>query len=103
MEFIDSVKNLISKNYYNSEKNENMEKEIILCNPVGHRFVKSFVTEYEKYEGEAGETYKELLDTLYEICVKEMALILPTRGIFVVIGFLESSEYKDQVSSLERK
>mmetsp|Transcript_37253 Transcript_37253/g.33436 ORF Transcript_37253/g.33436 Transcript_37253/m.33436 type:complete len:99 (+) Transcript_37253:886-1182(+) len=68
-----------------------------MCNNAGHRFVKSFITEFEKYNGEATDLYKEVLDGIYELCVKEIAILLPTKAIFIIVGFMEQPDYKEQM------
>ena len=87
----------IIDNYTNNQKSKNVESDIIICHNVGHRFVKSLVVDSQNYESQSDHPYQELIENLYQLIEKELPVILPTKGIFIVVAFIEFTRYKDQV------
>jgi hypothetical protein len=72
------------------------QKDSIICHPLGHRFVKSLVIDYQTFHGI--QEYDEIIESLYELVQTELAVLIQTKAIFVIIAFIENTEYKDQVS-----
>lgn len=72
------------------------QKDSIICHPLGHRFVKSLVIDYQTFR--SIPEYEELIEKLYELVQTELAVLIQTKAIFVIIAFIENTDYKEQVS-----
>ena len=84
-------------NYNKSNKASDLEHNVLITHPQGHRLVKNIVTGYQNYNGEAKAFYDEIIEKIYEFCIKELPILLQTKAIFVIIALIENTEYKDQV------
>ena len=100
--FVTSIVNKIITDYKergakkNVEKKEEQEEQLI-SHAITHRFVKTFVIEYANYSGPHKEFYQAKIDDLYEFILKELAVLINTKAVFVVIALVEFTHYKDQV------
>lgn len=94
---IDTTIDTIIENYNNSDKSKDLEHNVLISHPVGHRLVKSLIAGYSKYEGEAKQYYSDILEKIVEFAIKELPILLQTKAIFVVIALVENTDYKDQV------
>ena len=81
----------------NQQKKEEEQEEQLISHAITHRFVKTFVIEYANYSGPHKEFYQAKIDELYEFILKELAVLINTKAVFVVIAFVEFTDYKDQV------
>jgi hypothetical protein len=86
----------ILENYSANSKSKDTEKDLLICHPVGHRFVKSLVIDYPQYQ--AIPAYTEMIEKIYELIQTELAVLIGTKAIFVIIAFIEHTDFKDQVN-----
>lgn len=99
LEFVQKVHDVILENYHSNRNSKDLEKDVIICHPIGHRFVKSLVIEYQNYQNLTDASYHDQIEKLYQLLEKEFPSLLPTKAIFIVIAFLEFTRYKDQVKT----
>jgi len=97
-ELITTAVDTIIDNYNKSDKAKDLEHNVLISHPSGHRLVKSLISGYQKYAGEAKEFYDELIEKIFEFAIKELAILLQTKAIFVIIALIENTDYKDQVN-----
>jgi len=96
-ELVTTTVDTIINNYNKSDKSKDLEKNVLISHPSGHRLVKSLIAGYQNYAGEAKEFYGEIIEKLFEFVIKELSILLQTKAIFVVIALIEQTEYKDQI------
>jgi hypothetical protein len=96
-EFVKSTIGFIIENYNNADKTKDLETNIILCHNTGHRFVKNLILEYQNYQNESQPLYFEMIEKIYELIQKDLPLFLQTKAIFIIIAFIEFTDYKEQV------
>jgi hypothetical protein len=100
LNFVQSLFDTIMENYNSHHKTKNLEKDVIICHPIGHRFVKNLVVDYQNYQNLPDMAYHQQIEKLYQLLEKELPVLLPTKAIFVVIAFIEFTSFKDQVNKL---
>ena len=96
-ELIKTTITTIIDNYNKSDKSKDLQHKVLISHPNGHRLVKNLITDYKDFDGEAKDFYGEIIEEIYELVIKELAILLQTRAIFVVIALIENTDYKDQV------
>jgi hypothetical protein len=97
-EFVKSTIGTIVDDYNNADKTKDLEANVILCHNTGHRFVKSLILEYQNYQNETQPLYFEMVEKIYELVQQDLPLLLQTKAIFIIIAFIEFTDYKDQVN-----
>jgi len=96
-ELITTAVDTIIDNYNKSDKAKDLEHNVLISHPNGHRLVKSLISGYQKYSGEAKQFYDELIEKIFEFAIKELSILLQTKAIFVIIALIENTDYKDQL------
>jgi hypothetical protein len=96
-EFVRNAINVVVENYNNTDKSKDLEANLIICHNTGHRFIKSLIIEYQNYQNDTQPLYFELVEKIYEIVQQDLSLLIQTKAIFIIIAFIEFTDYKDQV------
>lgn len=94
---INTTIDTIIGNYDKSDKSGDLQKDVLITHPLGHRLVKSIVHGYQNYNGDAKDFYGEIIEKIYEFIIKELSILLNTKAIFIIIALIESTQYADQV------
>jgi len=95
--FITSVISKVLTDYKEHSKSGKVQEECLLGHAVTHRLVKSFVIEFGNYTGGQKDYYQGKIDELFELVFKELAVLVNTKAIFIIIAFIEFTDYKDQI------
>jgi len=57
------------------------------------------VIDFASSSGKAKDFYQLKIDELYELIFRELAVLINTKAIFIIIAFIEFTDYKDQIIS----
>ena len=94
--FVEKVIDVIAKDYRKVAK-DNQESQALLTHPITHRLVKSFVIESGSCPEDSRSFYTKNLQKILEIILQETAVLINTKAIFIIIAFIEFTEFKDEV------
>lgn len=96
--FVETIINEVISDYDTCSK-AGKENEALITHPVAHRLVKSFVIDYSTCPEDAKAFYQQNLQSLFDLIVKESAVLINTKAIFIIIAFIEFTDFKDEVIS----
>jgi len=98
-DFVTSVITKIITDFKEHAKKKSSEGEALISHSTTHRLIKSFVIDFANSSGKAKDFYQLKIDELYELIFRELAVLINTKAIFIIIAFIEFTDYKDQIIS----
>ena len=68
---------------------------IILAHPAGHRFWKMLLLRQSDFKGI--DFYDAMVKKVFGFIKRNLRLLINTRAVFIVLGFIEFTDYKEKV------